>query len=111
MNQFLVIVRSYSSNFDDPKAMQAMNARFGEWVQGVLKGNYLSGSPLERDGGRLLKSKKEVLTDGPFMDSKEVISGYFLIQANSIEEATGYAKECPLLDFAPLEVRQIKPMQ
>ena len=84
--------------------------RFGEWVQKVLNGRYVSGAPLEESDARLLKSRTEVLTDGPFLESKEMISGYIVISANDIEEATALTKECPLLGEFQLELRRMKPM-
>ena len=83
---------------------------FGEWVQKVLAGRYVAGAPLEDTDARLLTGKNEVLTDGPFLESKEMISGYFVINANDIEEATELTKQCPLLGQFRLEVRRLKPM-
>jgi hypothetical protein len=51
-----------------------------------------------------------MVTDGPFMESKEMISGYMIINANDVEEATRLASECPLLGPFQLEVRKLKPM-
>jgi hypothetical protein len=110
MNQFLIIVRGSDHTALSPEAEQARMARFGEWVEKTLKGRYVSGAPLEDAGGRLLKNKKEVLTDGPFMDSKEMISGYMVIQATDIDEAVTLTKECPLVEEFQLEVRKLKPM-
>jgi hypothetical protein len=90
--------------------MQQRLAHFGEWVQKVLNGRYVSGAPLEESDARLLKSKTEVLTDGPFIESKEMISGYIVIQAQDIKEAVELTKECPLLGQFQLEVRKMKPM-
>jgi hypothetical protein len=90
--------------------MQKRLEKFGEWVQKVLNGRYVAGAPLEDGDARLLKSRSEVLTDGPFLESKEMISGYIVISANDIEEATALTKECPLLTEFQLELRRIKPM-
>jgi hypothetical protein len=110
MNQFLVIVRGSDHSTVTPEAMQARMQLFGEWVQKVLDGRYVSGAPLEDYDARLLKSKTEVLTDGPFLESKEMISGYFVINANDIDEATDLTSKCPLLGQFQLEVRRLKPM-
>ena len=110
MNQFLIIVRGSDHSTVTPEAMQARMQLFGEWVQKVLDGRYVSGAPLEDYDARLLKSKTEVLTDGPFLESKEMISGYFIINANDIEEATDLTIKCPLLSQFQLEVRRLKPM-
>lgn len=112
MNQFLIIVRGsdHEAMSASPEQMQQRMALFGEWVQNVLDGRYVSGAPLEDFDARLLKSKKEVLTDGPFMDSKEMISGYFIIQAKDIDEAVALTQQCPLAEKFQLEVRRIKAM-
>jgi hypothetical protein len=110
MNQFLIIVRGSDHSVTSPEQMQRRLALFGEWVQHVLAGRYVSGAPLEEADAHLLKSKTEVLTDGPFIESKEMISGYFVINAADIGEAVTLTKECPLLGEFQLEVRKLKPM-
>jgi hypothetical protein len=110
MNQFLIIVKGSDHSVTSPEQMQKRLEKFGEWVQKILNGRYVGGAPLEESDARLLKSKTEVLTDGPFLESKEMISGYFVINANDIEEATELTKECPLLGQFQLELRRMKPM-
>lgn len=110
MNQFLIMVRGSDHSVASPEQMQKRMERFGEWVQKVLKDRYVSGAPLEDFDARLLKSKTEVHTDGPFIDSKEMISGYMIINAKDIEEAVELTKQNPLLEEFQLEVRRLKPM-
>ncbi|MDR3713731.1 MAG: YciI family protein [Puia sp.] len=110
MNQFLIIVRGSDHSSATPEQMKKRLDLFGEWVQKVLNGRFVSGAPLEDGDARLLKSKTEVLTDGPFIESKEMISGYIIIQAGDIGEAVELTKECPLLGQFQLEVRKLKPM-
>jgi hypothetical protein len=110
MNQFLILVRGSDHATASPEVMQARLNKFGEWVEKTLAGRYVSGAPLQEGPAQLLKGKTEVFTDGPFMDSKEMISGYMVIKSENIEEATRLAKECPLLGEFQLEVRQIKEM-
>jgi hypothetical protein len=48
--------------------------------------------------------------DGPFVEAKEAVGGYFLLNVGSLEEATGIAKKCPslLLDLGlSIEVRPV----
>jgi hypothetical protein len=47
------------------------------------------------------------VTDGPFTESKELIGGYWLIQAKSKEEAIQWATRCPAADGDVIEVRQV----
>jgi len=53
---------------------------------------------------------KPKVTDGPFTEAKEVIGGYWMIQAKSKEEAVGWARRCPAADGDVIEVRQVFEM-
>jgi hypothetical protein len=110
MKQFLILVRGHDNPNVSPEETQQHLAVFGEWVQKVLDGRYVAGAPLEETEGRLLKSRTEVLTDGPFLESKEMISGYIIISANDLTEAVELTRQCPLLGEYQLEIRRLKPM-
>jgi hypothetical protein len=45
--------------------------------------------------------------DGPFTESKELIGGFILIDCESVEEALGFARECPAAAWATIEVRAV----
>jgi hypothetical protein len=53
---------------------------------------------------------KPTVTDGPFAEAKEVVGGYWLIQARSKEEAVEWASRCPGQDCA-IEVRRVYEME
>jgi len=53
---------------------------------------------------------KPRVTDGPFIESKEVIGGYWIIQAKSKEEAVEWARSCPAAEGDVIEVRQVFEM-
>ncbi len=53
---------------------------------------------------------KPTVTDGPFAETKEVIGGYWIIQARSREEAIEWAKRAPMSNNEVIEVRQIHEM-
>ncbi len=110
MNQYLIIVKGSDHSVISPEKMQKRMSLFGDWVKNVLDGRYVTGAPLEDKDARLLKSKTEVLTDGPFIESKEMISGYIIIRAADIQEAEELTRQCPLLDDFQLELRLMKPM-
>src|SRR5258708_39739084 len=107
MNQFLIIVKGSDHTDASPEKMQQRLGRFNDWVQKTLNGRFVGGAPLEDFDGRLLNSKTDVQTDGPFMESKEMISGYALLNAENIEEATTLTRQCPLLDEVKLEYRRL----
>ena len=61
-----------------------------------------TGSRVRFAGGR------PRVTDGPFTEAKELIGGYWIIQASSQEEAVEWASRCPAGDGDMIEVRQIR---
>jgi hypothetical protein len=50
------------------------------------------------------------VTDGPFVESKEALGGYYLIEAVDLDEAVALAKELPM-QFGAIEVRPVQVMQ
>jgi hypothetical protein len=80
-------------------------ARFTEWFEQLNNaGRFKGGGPLGHYGKTL--AGRRVVTDGPFAESKEAIAGFFLIQADSLEQAVEVAKGCPGLEFGQtVEVR------
>jgi hypothetical protein len=54
---------------------------------------------------------KPSVTDGPFTEAKEMIGGYWLIQAKSKEEAVQWASRCPGADGDVIEVRQVYELE
>lgn len=51
---------------------------------------------------------KPTVTDGPFIETKEVVGGYWLIQVASLAEAIEWAKRCPASSNEVIEIRQVQ---
>lgn len=94
-----------------PEAMQEHMQKWGKWMQSLSeKGQLVSGLPLD-NGGKVVKEKGELVTDGPFTEGKEVVGGYLIVKASSIEEAVDISKACPIFEHnGTVEVRKIMPM-
>jgi len=78
------------------------------WVESLAESaNYLGGEPLELSGKYV--NHDDVLSDGPFIETKEGISGYLFLQAENIEQAAAIAQSCPLVmqNRMILEVRPV----
>ncbi|NJN43073.1 MAG: hypothetical protein HC811_13440 [Flammeovirgaceae bacterium] len=58
---------------------------------------YVSGEPLLPEG-KIVKGKSKTVTDGPFTESKELVSGFFIVNAKDINEATQLSKDCPIFE-------------
>ena len=85
-------------------------ADMGRFNEGMVKsGVMLAGEGLQASskGARVtFKAGKPVVTDGPFTEAKELIAGFWLIQAKSKEEAVEWARRAPFVD-GEIEVRQV----
>lgn len=95
----------------DPEAVKAMMAYNEELTKaGVLLA--LDGLQSPELGARVrFDGGKPTVTDGPFAEAKEVVGGYWIIQASSKEEAVEWASRCPAADGDMIEVRQIFEME
>lgn len=92
----------------DPKAVEAM-MKYNESLKnaGVLLA--LDGLHPPSMGARVsFAGGKPKVVDGPFTEAKEVVGGYWMIQAKSREEAIEWAKRCPGSDNEVIEVRQVQ---
>lgn len=110
MNDFLFVFRADYNALPkgSPEEMQAGTQKWMNWIAGIAAQNKLSdrGNRLA-NSGKVVKNDN-VITDGPYTEIKEAIMGYSLVKANSIEEATELAKDCPiLLQGGNVEVREI----
>jgi hypothetical protein len=66
--------------------------------------------PLAKGARVSFSSAKAKVTDGPFIESKEVIGGYWIIQTKSKEEAVEWARRVPAAEGDVIEIRQIFEM-
>ena len=92
-----------------PEEMQKIFGSWMKWVETLkAEGVYLGGNPLE-EGGKMLRGPNgQNLTDGPFAESKEIVGGYMVISADSLDRATRIAKDCPGFTYGgSVEVRPI----
>jgi hypothetical protein len=74
-----------------PAQMQAMYAKFNDWREKFRKS-------LVDLGGRLGAGRvalPDLKPDGPFVEVKELVGGYMIVSASSLDEAVQIARECP----------------
>lgn len=108
--QFLFVFRAPQDQPDPaPEEMQKIFGSWMAWIQALkAKGVYVAGQPLEEAGKVLRGPRGKSLTDGPFVESKEIVGGYLIVTADSLDAATTLAKDCPGLSYGgTTEVRPI----
>lgn len=85
--------------------MEEMFAKFNAWKQKFADNIVDMGGKL--GGGQVVTS--ESATGGPFIEAKEIIGGYMILQAESIDEAVTVAQQSPgaIMPGSSVEVREI----
>ena len=91
-----------------------MFERYMTWM-GTLRqnGRLVSSHKLLDQTGVRLTIRGGQVVEGPFMETKEAVGGIFVIDADSLEEATALARRCPVLDLQNgyVEVRVIEEVK
>lgn len=113
MKEFMLIFlgADYQQLQLSPEQAQAQMQKWFTWINELkAKDLYLEGRPLI-PAGKTVKGKKPVVTDGPFAETKELVGGYFIVKANSLEEAAELAKGCPDFEMGgSVQVREVMKM-
>lgn len=110
MAKFLFVYRGpleESTAPPSPEMMQAILQSWGAWFQTIGAALVDGGDGLLQTGK--LVDAKGVVSDGPFIEAKEIVGGYSVVKADTYDEAVGYAKSCPILHQPgwKVEVREL----
>jgi hypothetical protein len=107
--EFLALIHADQNRWDSlgDEERQAIYQRYMEFSE---RDEVVGGAELQstdaattvrvRDGDR-------VVTDGPYAEVKEALGGFFLLQADSIEDACRLAAEIPAAEHGAIEVRPV----
>lgn len=91
----------------DPKKMEQMGL-FNQEMGKALKLLDLNGLHPQLTGARVSFARgKTIVTDGPFIEAKEVLGGYWMVEADSKEDVMKWAEKCPADDGDVIEIRQV----
>lgn len=116
MKEFMLLIRTQGDHLADlsPEKQQEHIQKVMNYMGGLMKsGKLKSAQPLDMEG-TIISGAKGKLKDGPYNETKEVIAGYFLIEAKDLAEAIEIAKANPVFEDgtnARIEVRPIKVME
>ncbi len=115
MKEYLFLFRGgdHASLQQSPEKWQAHMQKWMEWMGGLQqKGQLVGAQPLAQTGKQVTGNKKTV-TDGPFMEGKELVGGYLMCKADSYDAAVEIAKGCPILEFedGKVEVREVQELK
>jgi hypothetical protein len=93
-----------------PTEIQAHLAKWAAWTNGLIAaGKHVGAQPLEYPGtGKTVRGRDRVVTDGPYAESKDLVSGTLTVETRSVDEAAELARGCPILEFdGSVEVRPV----
>jgi len=77
-------------------------------------GQYIDAAPLHPSTETIsvkVRDGKRLVTDGPFTETREQIGGYFMVEANSLEEAVDIAGRIPSATIGTVEVRPVREVE
>ena len=105
MDEFILLIQGDGEYNFSEEEMEIRKQRYITWMNQILdKGQYVWGQPLKAEGIHL-KDTDTLLTDGPFLEPKEMIGGIVIFKASNLEEAKQWALSCPLLDEFQIYLR------
>ena len=97
-----------------PEMIQTIIQKYNDWAEKLQKsGHLVSLNKLRDEMGRNMTGfgNKQVVTDGPYAETKEVIGGYWIITAKDYDEAVKLSSDCPSLEFGGrIEVREVEDL-
>jgi hypothetical protein len=107
--EYLVIARGHWDKTLSREQIHDTIDKFYTWLDRLVdEGKMKRGQRLTYEGKTVMR--QNVITDGPFGESKEVVGGYWFILANNLDEAAQIAKGNPCLDCGMFfEIRPIDP--
>jgi hypothetical protein len=109
--RFMVIVKASSESEAGVMPSTEILAKMGKYNEGLVKaGVMLAGEGLHptSTGKRVRFSGPErTVIDGPFAETKELIAGFWLWQAKSMDEAVEWLKRAPFDGGTEVEIRQV----
>ncbi len=114
MSKYLYLFRGGDHDLenDAPEEKQAHLQKWGVWMQRLAEeGKLVDGLPLSQPG-KVVENRGDIIHDGPFAEGAEVVGGYMIINAGTMEEAVNISKSCPIYDNGgTTEIREILSME
>jgi hypothetical protein len=95
-----------------PAEIGAHLAKWTAWVDGLTKAGHTGDHlPPLQNGGKTVRGASKTVTDGPYAELKDLVSGILVVAADSLEAAVELARGCPIYEYdGSVEVRPLMQM-
>ena len=116
MPKYMLLLHDNPNAFANvsPEAMQKVVEKYIAWGKKLREAGVMrAGDKLTDEPGRVMRRKdgQVYVTDGPYSESKELLGGYYMIEADTYDKAVELARDCPQLEYGgTIEVRQVDVM-
>jgi hypothetical protein len=103
MTEFVYLFRTTEAeqreHMGTPEAAQQSMQAWLSWVRELEAKGHLKnpGQPLEREG-KVVRGRKKTVTDGPYVEAKDMVLGFMIVEARDLVQAVELSKGCPMLD-------------
>jgi hypothetical protein len=113
MAKFLLALHETPDAFRhlSPEEIQGVIEKYRSWSAKQREaGRLVGGEKLKDEGGKHVTQQKGklIVTDGPYSESREVIGGFFMIEAADYVAAVELTRDCPHLEFGRIEIREVE---
>ena len=109
--RYMLIFRGGAVSRGDvsPGVLQAHLEKWYRWSDELARqGRRHSGTPLE-NAGKSVRGHERIVSDGPYAESKDLVTGAMIIEASSLDDAVEVARGCPTYEFGgSVEVRPVQ---
>lgn len=102
MSEFVYLFRASEdaqrAAMDTPERAQKSLQAWVSWIRTLETAGHLKnpGQPLDR-GGAVVRGADKIVTDGPFVEIKDLVLGFLIVEARDLAQAIELAAGCPLL--------------
>jgi hypothetical protein len=112
--QYILLIYDNENNKLSPDERNKLFQEYGAFTQGIVKsGNFKAGDPLQPTSTATtvrVRNGNTLTVDGPFAETKEQLGGYYMIEAENLDQAVAIAARIPSARFGSIEVRPVMKM-
>jgi hypothetical protein len=109
--RYMLIFRGGAVSRDDlsPSVLQEHVEKWYAWADELARqGRRNVGTPID-NVGKTVRGPERIVTDGPYAESKDLVTGAMIIDAESLDDAVAAARLCPTYEFGgSVEVRPVQ---